>query len=130
VWFLPFVAESDLPRLYQNAVALLYPTLYEGFGLPALEAQAVGTPAVFSPVSSLPEVAGPAAVLVPPTDMAAWRTAVAQLIEERLTACAPREESRLWARQFSWAQTAAKTVEIYKGVARSSMHNSQHPSAT
>lgn len=118
VWLLPFVAEADVPALYQNAIALLYPTLHEGFGLPALEAQAVGTPAVFSPVSSLPELAGPGAVLVPPTDQAGWIAVVQRLVQERRAAPNPRPEARAWARQFSWTKAASQTLAVYRQAAR------------
>jgi len=106
-----------LPRLYQNAIALLYPTEHEGFGFPALEAQAVGTPALFSPVSSLPELAGPAAVMLPPTDLAAWSDVLRRLIAERSTAPSPIQASRDWARQFTWAAAARRTLDVYERAA-------------
>jgi glycosyltransferase involved in cell wall biosynthesis len=114
--FAPFIAEADMPSLYQNAVAVLYPTLYEGFGLPALEAQAVGTPVLFSDVSSLSELKGPGAVILPPDDLDAWVTTCGRLVAARGESPEPDEPSRAWARQFSWDAFAERTVEVYRSV--------------
>jgi alpha-1,3-rhamnosyl/mannosyltransferase len=112
--FAPFIADGDVVRLYQNAVALLYPTLYEGFGFPALEAQAVGTPALFSALGSLAELQGPGAVVLPPHDLAAWVGACRTLVAERGDEPRPREEARRWARGFSWEVSAARHREVYR----------------
>src|SRR5262249_56981721 len=81
--FAPFVPEADMPRLYQNAAAVLYPTLYEGFGFPVLEAQAVGTPVLHSAVGSLTELAGPGSVVLPVEHVNAWVDTCRRLIETR-----------------------------------------------
>jgi alpha-1,3-rhamnosyl/mannosyltransferase len=112
--FAPFISEGDMVRLYQNAVALLYPTLYEGFGFPALEAQAVGTPALFSALGSLAELQGPGAVVLPPQDLTAWVEVCRKLVAERGEEPRPREESRRWAQQFSWEVSATRHLEVYR----------------
>src|SRR4029077_43303 len=76
VVFPGFVADADLPALYSAAAVLAYPSTYEGFGLPILEAFACGTPVVTSTAACLPEVAGNAALLVPPTDVPALAEAL------------------------------------------------------
>ncbi len=117
ICFAPFIAEEDLPNLYQNAVAVLYPTLYEGFGLPALEAQAVGAPVLFSDVSSLGELKGPGAVVLPPYDLDQWVASCRALLARRSVFPTPNDESRIWARRFSWDQYTERTVEVYRAVA-------------
>ncbi len=110
---LDFVAEGDLPGLYAAAEAVLYPTLYEGFGFPALESQAVGTPVLMSAVGSLAELAGPGAVVLPPQDLGAWVAAV-----ETIRRAGPRrdEAARQWARGFSWARAWRSLAEVYRRV--------------
>jgi alpha-1,3-rhamnosyl/mannosyltransferase len=115
--FAPFIPDADMVRLYQNAVALLYPTLYEGFGFPALEAQAVGTPALFSALGSLAELQGPGAVILSPHDLNAWVTVCRQLVAQRADDPRPREEARRWARGFSWDVSASRHLQVYRQVA-------------
>ena len=111
--FASFVPDSDMVRLYQNAVALLYPTLYEGFGFPALEAQAVGTPALFSALGSLAELVGPGAFVLPPYDRNAWVEVCRKLLAERRQTPLPREDARRWAHGFSWEVSAARHLEVF-----------------
>jgi alpha-1,3-rhamnosyl/mannosyltransferase len=115
--FPSFVPDGDMVRLYQNAVALLYPTLYEGFGFPALEAQAVGTPALFSAVGSLAELVGPGATVLPTHDRDAWVEACRKLVAERGDQPRPREAARDWARRFSWDVSAARHLEVFRSAA-------------
>ena len=117
VVFLPFVDEQDMPALYRGAVAVLYPTEYEGFGFPALEAQAVGTPVLFSPVGSLAELAGPGAELLPPFDLQAWSATVRRLLAERFASPVPNVRARAWARKFSWSECARRHLELYEQAA-------------
>jgi glycosyltransferase involved in cell wall biosynthesis len=117
VIFLPFVQATDMPSLYQNAIAVLYPTLYEGFGFPALNAQAVGTPIVLSAVSSLLELLGPTSIALPPADAAAWHDACQALIDRRIASCMPDNASRDWARQFDWTNAARAHWEVYQQAA-------------
>jgi len=112
------VPDEDLPALYAGATALCYPSLYEGFGLPVLEAMACGTAVLTSDRSSLPEVAGDAALLVDPRDEGAIAAGLARLLtdgalRERLAAAGPPR-----AAGFSWDRTAAGTLALLEGVAR------------
>jgi len=111
VRFLDFVADAQLPALYNLARAFVYPSLYEGFGLPALEAMACGTPVVTAAVSSLPEVTGDAAVLVDPQDEGAIADGIARALADsaRLRASGPAR-----AAQFSWAEAGRSLVAIYR----------------
>ena len=118
VLFLPFVPARDMPLLYQNAVAVLYPTLYEGFGFPAIQSQAVGTPIVLSGVSSLLELVGPTSIALPPDDRLAWLEACRTLVDKRAVGCVPDEASRDWARRFSWDRAAQATWQVYQEAAR------------
>ena len=108
-----FVPADYMPNLVQNAVAMLYPTLYEGFGFPVLEAQAVGTPVLFSAVGSLAEVQGPGSIVLPPEGMDAWVSAVRQLVVSRRELATPWAEARSWARQFSWNRSARRHLEVF-----------------
>lgn len=106
-----------MPRLYQNAAAVLYPTLYEGFGFPVVEAQAVGTPVLHSAVSSLTELQGPGSVVLPVEDLGAWVDACRALVAERGRTPQPNETSRQWARRFSWEASAERHLEVYRRAA-------------
>ena len=110
---LGFTAEEDLACLYSAAKALLYVSLYEGFGLPPLEAMASGTPAVVSDSSSIPEVVGSAALQVSPFDETAIREAMLRLIDdpELCDTLAARGTAR--SRDFSWNRCASTTREVY-----------------
>ncbi|MEI7771630.1 MAG: glycosyltransferase family 1 protein [Chloroflexales bacterium] len=114
VRFLNFVDDAQLPGVYNLARAFVYPSLYEGFGLPALEAMACGTPVVTSAVSSLPEVAGDAAVLVDPLDPEAIAGGIARALADpaRLRAAGPAQ-----ARRFSWDAAAAGLIDTYRALA-------------
>jgi glycosyltransferase involved in cell wall biosynthesis len=114
--FTGFVSDDDLHALYQAAKALVFPTLYEGFGLPALEAMAHGTPVITSNTSSLPEVVGEAGVLVDPLSTKAIEEAMQRLLDDE-TFCntlATRGLER--AKLFSWESTAQKTLAAYQHV--------------
>lgn len=114
VRFLDFVDDAHLPGVYNLANAFVYPSLYEGFGLPVLEALACGTPVVTASVSSLPEVVGDAAVLVDPLDQAAIASGIARALgeHERLRAAGPSQAQR-----FSWNSAAAGLIDIYRTLA-------------
>lgn len=107
-----YVQRDDLPALYSGALALTLPSLYEGFGLPALEAMACGTPVIASNSSSLPEVVGDAGVLLDPNDVSAWADAVLRLMNDEALR---KQLSRLGlqrAARFSWERCARQTLHV------------------
>jgi glycosyltransferase involved in cell wall biosynthesis len=114
------VSDADLVAIYKRAAVFAYPSLYEGFGLPVLEAMACGTPVVASNRSSLPEVAGDAAVLVDPTDTNAFAAALRTVLRDDQLRQQLVQAGLARARMFSWDQTAERTLAIYARVARSS----------
>ncbi len=114
-WLGP-VPEADLPALYSAATLFVFPSLYEGFGLPVLEAMACGTPVVCSSTSSLPEVAGDAALLVDPTDVQSLAAAIADLLGSEARREEMKEKGLQQAARFSWERTAAMTLGIYQEV--------------
>lgn len=107
---LGFVPAAELAALYSGAVALCYPSIREGFGLPILEAMAQGTPVVTSANGATEEVAGGAAVLVDPFDTASIADGILRVIEQR-DALSARARDR--AQQLSWKRTAQLTREVY-----------------
>jgi glycosyltransferase involved in cell wall biosynthesis len=109
-----FVPDDDLPALYTAAEVFVYPSVYEGFGIPVLEAMGCGTPVLCSDVSSLPEVAGDGGILLPPGDPAAWAEAIARLTEEPALRRELRERGFRRASRFRWEETARRTWEIYR----------------
>ena len=115
VFLLEFATTDELIGLYKNALALVYPSFYEGFGLPLLEAINCGCPTIAANTSSLPEVVGDAGILIDPKDAGTISTALEQLLDP-----ATREEYRkqgfVQAASFSWEKTAQKHIEIYKAV--------------
>jgi alpha-1,3-rhamnosyl/mannosyltransferase len=117
VHFLPFVAEEAMPQLYRHAIATLYPTRYEGFGFPAVESQAVGTPVLFSAVGSLAELAGPEAVVLPLDERGAWEDALRQILVRRDHVLSDARPAR-WAGRFSWEQSAAAHLDVYRSASR------------
>lgn len=119
VRFLPSVPETDLPALYSGARAFVYPSRYEGFGLPPLEAMACGTPVICGAVSSLPEVVGSAALTADPSSPRALATALTQLWDNAALQRDLRTRGRAQASWFSWRRTAAQTLAIYEDAARS-----------
>ena len=108
------VDEADLPLLYAGAAAFAYPSLYEGFGLPPLEAMACGAPVVTSNTSSLPEVVGEAAVLVDPTSVDSVRDGLAAVLADGERRRALRAAGLARAAEFSWERTARETLAVYR----------------
>lgn len=117
VRFLPNVPNADLPALYAGATAFVFPSLYEGFGLPVLEAMACGAPVACSNTSSLPEVAGEAAVLFDPTDVQAMATAIIRLLGDEGLRGQLRERGLQRASSFTWQRTAELTLRAYRQAA-------------
>lgn len=114
VVFTGYVPDEDLVQLYNQADVFVYPSLYEGFGLPVIEAMACGTPVVTSDSSSIPEVAGDAAMLVNPEDV----ESIAQGLETVVTNTSLKEalgrKGVEQARKFTWEKTAEQTLRIYR----------------
>jgi glycosyltransferase involved in cell wall biosynthesis len=116
VRFAGYVLDADLPVWYSAATLFVYPSLYEGFGLPPLEAMACGTPVLVSDRSSLPEVVGEAGLSLPPDDAQAWADAIALLLGSPDRRQAMTEAGLEQAARFSWSQTARQTAEVYRQV--------------
>jgi len=113
VVFLGYVPEEDLPALYSLAEVFAYPSLYEGFGLPPLEAMACGTPVVCSDASSLPEVVGSAGLLVRALDVEGLAEALARVLADERLRGDLRTRGRQRAAQFTWEATARKLLDVY-----------------
>jgi glycosyltransferase involved in cell wall biosynthesis len=114
VLFLGEVPEDDLPPLYNGATLFVFASLYEGFGLPVLEAMACGTPVVCSNTSSLPEIVGDTAIMLDPLDREAWLAAMKEVLENATLRKEMREKGLQRAKMFSWEETARKTWEVYR----------------
>jgi glycosyltransferase involved in cell wall biosynthesis len=116
VTFAGFAGEADLPGLYRLASVFAYPALYEGFGLPVLEAMACGTAVVTSNVSSLPEAAGEAALLVDPLDERAIAHALDHLLGDEMLRARLVEKGLARAAEFTWERAARRTLEVYRSL--------------
>lgn len=117
VRFLGVVPDEDLAALYTGAVALLFPSLYEGFGLPVVEAMKCGTPVLCSDRSSVPEVAGDAAWVLDPTQTAEWCDAMRKVAENPALRSKLSQASVRRAAEFTWEETARRTLAVYREVA-------------
>jgi glycosyltransferase involved in cell wall biosynthesis len=113
VSFLNYVPERDLPALYCLADVLVFPSIYEGFGFPPLEAMACGTPVITSDSSSLPEVVGDAGLMVPADDGVALAAAVCELTESASLQARLAKKGLSRARQFSWQRTGEELLTVY-----------------
>ena len=111
---LGFVPQEDLPKLYAGAYALLHPSLYEGFGLPVLEAMKSGVPVIASDNSSIPEVVGDAGILCRADDQDAFLASISRLIEDSNKRDNLASSSKKRAHMFSWQKTAENTTSIYR----------------
>jgi glycosyltransferase involved in cell wall biosynthesis len=120
VLFTGYVSDDDKASLLSGALALVYPSLYEGFGLPVLEAMACGTPVLTSNVSSLPEVAGDAALLVDPLDVGVIAEGMFRLITDDELRVTLVEKGYAQIRKFSWANAAREVLQVLEAVASSS----------
>jgi glycosyltransferase involved in cell wall biosynthesis len=116
VTFTGFIADDDLTHLYREADFFVYPSLYEGFGLPVLESMACGTPVLTSNSSSIPEVAGDAALLVDPQSESELSSAILKLAGDEGLRLSMRGKGLAQAGKFSWERTVCETLSIYEEV--------------
>ncbi len=116
VQFIDYVPQADLPALYSGAVLFCFPSRYEGFGLPALEAMACGVPTIVSDRGSLPEVVGDAAIIVEPTNGDILGTAVVRLLRDGAERGRLVERGRERAAEFTWERTARQTLDVLRAV--------------
>lgn len=114
--FLGYVPDSDIPALLKNATVFVYPSLYEGFGLPPLEAMASGVPVISSNISSIPEVVGEAGILIDPCSVEQISEAMQKVIQDEELATRMSKQGLVRAKQFSWEKTARATLEVYRKV--------------
>jgi len=113
-----YVPDDDLPALLNLAEVFAFPSVFEGFGLPPLEAMACGAPVVCLNASSLPEVVGEAGLLLPPADVRAWVEALQRLLTAPELRAELRARGLARARQFTWEAAARKTLAVYQAVSR------------
>lgn len=118
VKFLGRVDDDSLPSLYRQARVFLFPSHYEGFGLPPLEAMACGTPVIASNVSSLPEVVGKGGILLAPTDLTGFSSAMEDILTDEVLYQELRRKAVAQAAQFSWTKTAQATLAIFNQITR------------
>lgn len=116
VWFPGFLRHAELPYWYNAADVFVFPSIYEGFGLPALEAMACGTPVVASNTSSLPEVVGSTGLLVNPTDVKGLADAIHHVLSDEALAASMAEQGLARAANFSWRASAERTAAVYDWV--------------
>lgn len=122
VIFAGYVPNNELPLWYNAATALAYPSLYEGFGMPILEAQACGTPVLTSNIPPMTEAAGDAALLISPTDVEALAAALQRLLTETSLQQELKERGLAHAKQFSWRHTAQETARVYRRALAGDLH--------
>jgi glycosyltransferase involved in cell wall biosynthesis len=112
------VSETALRALYRDAAALVYPSRYEGFGLPLVEAMASGTPVLASRAASIPEVVGESGLLLDPDDPRRWADAIVHVMTDAVLRARLRTDGQARAALFTWGRTARITLEVYQRVAR------------
>jgi glycosyltransferase involved in cell wall biosynthesis len=112
VKFTDYVEQDDLPALYSGAEALVFPSLYEGFGLPPLEAMSCGTPVLASNATSLPEVVGAAGILLGPQDPIPWAEAVMKIMQEPNLRRSLSAKGLERAAHFTWERCAVQTMQV------------------
>lgn len=118
VWFADYVPRPEVPRWMASADLFVYPSFYEGFGLPPLEAMACGAPTIVSNTSALPEVVGEAALLVDPYDVESIAEAMGRALTDEALRRTLSQRGRARARRFSWERTARATLDAYRAASR------------
>ena len=111
-----YISDKELKEMYKNASAYLYPSLYEGFGIPILEAQACGCPVITSNISSMPEVAGKGAILVDPYNIEEIAKAMEKIIKDKKLREELIKEGYKNIKRFSWEKCARETLKVYEEV--------------
>jgi len=120
VFFAGYVPQDDLPLVYNLASLFVYPTIYEGFGLPALEAMACGVPVITSQIASLPEIVGDAGILIPVNNVEALSEAMSRVLGDSTLREKLIKDGQLRSTKFSWDRTAQLTWQVYMQVMKSS----------
>jgi len=118
VVFTGYVEDEEAPYLYSGADIYTFPSIYEGFGLPPLEAMSCGTPVVASNTSSIPEVVENAGILLSPKDVESWVKAILRILRDDTLRKKMSADSLKQAKKFSWRKTARQTIEVYEEVLR------------
>lgn len=118
VYLTDWIDQPDVPLLFNLAEVLIFPSLYEGFGLPPLEAMASGTPLICSNASSLPEVVGDAGILFDPRDVGALTQAITRVLADETLRADLQQRGLEQARKFSWERTARETLAVYEDLTR------------
>jgi glycosyltransferase involved in cell wall biosynthesis len=114
IHFPGYLPVEDLPLWYNSTECFIYPSVFEGFGLPVLEAMACGTPVIISDASSLPEVAGEAGISLSPRDIAAWTAALRRAYHDEAWRSEASRKGLIEAQRYQWAQTAGATIASYQ----------------
>ena len=117
VVYLGSVGEQQLRALYRDSIAFVYPSLYEGFGLPLLEAMSSGTPVIASSAAAIPEVVGDAGLLLDPLDRQAWTQAIVDVVNDEHRRARMRSAGLSRAAEFTWRRTATLTLDAYRRAA-------------
>ena len=115
--YLEYVGDEELPALYAGAELFLFPSVYEGFGFPPLEAMACGTPVIASTAGSLPEVLGDGAILVGDFDAGNWAHKISRLLADNARRKIMSDRGRAWVSRYTWSETARQTWEVYRKAA-------------
>ncbi len=125
VVFTGYIEEDDKPLLYNAATIFAFPSLYEGAGLPPLEAMSCGTPVVSSNTSSLPEMVGSGGILLDPTDTGGWVRGLTSLMTDAALRRQYRAKGLRQAKRFSWDRTASQTIKVYERVMKAHLPRRQ-----
>ncbi|MDA8387625.1 MAG: glycosyltransferase family 1 protein [Nitrospiraceae bacterium] len=119
VKFLGYVPDEEMNMLYSGAMVFVFPSIYEGFGMPLLEAMASGAPVISSNTSSLPEVAGDAGILLPPLDVEKWSAAISKALGDKTLRKEMISKGLSQSKKFSWEDSARKTLRVFQGLVNS-----------
>jgi glycosyltransferase involved in cell wall biosynthesis len=117
VKFLGYVPDEDMNRLYSGARLFLFPSVYEGFGIPSVEAMASGTPVIASNSSAMPEVIGNAGILLDPYDVEGWKESITRVLSEKSLQEKLTADGVERSKHFSWKTAASQTLEVFEKLA-------------